>query len=263
MGIERGPQFNIPEKESGHEEIEKIWEGVEQEARGFYKEYVAERAPKVGLEPERFEERIEKCLESEKRFLKWVWEEAKRMHSQTPSSKHEILFDIDDTIAEAKWENGSKEPVATYVRPATKVLLKNLRALYPESKIGFITIRQKDRVEKDLKDPKHLKEVEEFIDKDSIYTTESSSLDPSGLDLNDVKELIKSFSIVRNNENMDLVAASISSGSELQKLDILRDLQENNPDTEFMVVDNDNFPEYIKYGVSLTREFSNAVFPHL
>lgn len=270
MSIEKGPGHQIPEQKSEQVDFEKIWTEIEQEVKEFYKKYVTERFKKMKTElsPERLKKYIDKCAESDKRFLTWVMDEAKRMHAETPNAEHKILFDIDDTIAEPKYGDEEEKiplstlPIGTYVRPIVKTVFENIQKLYPKTKIGIITTRPREILTQNLGEKEHLAQIDPYIDRESIFTTETSELKPP-FTFEEVKKHLGTMPIERNDKDMELLAATLSMGDEIQKLDVLKNLRSDQSNTELMVVDNARFPNHLKYGVSLTRELPNALFPHV
>lgn len=252
-----------------HEDIEQpedFWKNIEEDTRqGLLTTFaISFEQMKRRHSEEEVEEEVQKMIEREHAFVTQTLSLIEKARTENPQKELVLLFDIDETIATVDFDGQQK--LYTILRPSLKPLLEHIVS-DAKIKIGFITTRGKEAVEKQLTDLKHLELISVYIDPQYIYSSrgENSAI---GFYQNDEEFRDKYLdAFVRQTAILDeqtVVAAfddphdiTLRNSGNIEKLSLLKRLQEDFRDKVVVIVDDIEYPKSLNqkngfYGLSLT-----------
>jgi flagellar biosynthesis/type III secretory pathway chaperone len=201
-------------------------------------------------EVEEITEAREKLLKREEQFFVRVLTAARMAEERSPGNAI-VLFDIDETIGTANFDEG--KDLVTKLRPSLIPLLEKFKTLNLE--VGFLSSRGKESMDKQLGDENNLGPIKEYVNPNLVFSSRKYS---SGDSRNFRDKLHEgSYEVI----DVSLVEAEGEFGGpttngEQQKIKALQEIKEQNPEKSFVVVDDINYPKFLNekngiFGVSL------------
>jgi len=208
-----------------------------------------------GYESGEVEEDKEKTLKREKDFFVSVLEKVRSVQERT-HGKTLILFDVDETIGSAVYTSGNT--FKTLLRPSLVPLLESLKARGVS--IGLLTNRGQDALQGQLSESDQLAPIASYLDRTHIYSSRGRAVEQSG---EEIAALLKTEEISGGqgvldkkllSENVEYTA--LGASGDWEKIFVLQELKEKNPDTAIIAVDDFQYPRFLNsragfYGVSL------------
>ncbi len=169
-----------------------IREKIETELKSVYEE------PLLRREEDEHKEMLASYLKREENFVLKTLGEAIKMRQERGVENSVVLFDVDNTIGFAAVDMNSNT-ISTILRPTTLLLIEKLKSLGIE-KFGLLTNRPKDALTEQLKDEKHLKAVDPFLDPTFVFSTRDIGGDCDSHEFKEDPEAVIKERLSRNDE---------------------------------------------------------------
>tara|TARA_Y100000310_G_C20432533_1_gene692154 strand:- start:52 stop:828 length:777 start_codon:yes stop_codon:yes gene_type:complete len=252
--LEKEPQLNTAEKEQG---LENLWSLIEEKIKNFYNETNKPKDMEQD-EIEEWQEKVEKRVQKEIFFFFEVYKSISTSYKENSDKNHKLLFDIDQTIGTSRRDENYHN-IGTILRPCLMPLLEHIKKEFPELKIGFLSTRSQKGIKEQMQDKNELGYLESHIDENSIFSIDQLEDEDFYLDWNEEKisNYIKKHPCADQNKipnDSNEWVYELIDGQNMGKLEMLRKIKSQNPETILVSVDDTKFPKYLKNGVSLAEK---------
>lgn len=196
---------------------------------------------KEDKDDEEYLEDVERQFENEREFCRIIYDKVQALTQESPKEII-LLFDIDDTIGIVR---GDK----FIVRPSFGSFLEELKAKFPNIRIGILSNRPLERLNEQISDPEtaySFAEVGKYFDKDLVYSSRGEKIYTLS---SDTKKKLRALL-----PKIDFDEEERLSLGQMEKLHNYAKIADEHPKTQVMLVD-DMVPEKFSHGKNFVRTY--------